>query len=125
MQTGFGTGMVGFALIGVATSMPELSTIITAIRRRRYEMAFGQVLGTNFINLSLILLADAVFSGGPVIEELGRFEIVSALLGAALIGFFLVGLLERRDATMLGMGYDSFAVILLFVGGLLVLATIG
>jgi cation:H+ antiporter len=67
-QTGIGTGMVGFAFIGVATSMPELSTIVTALRMRRYEMAFGQVLGTNFINLSLILLADAVFVGAPVIN---------------------------------------------------------
>src|SRR5690606_19991921 len=72
-QTGIGTGMVGFALIGVSTSMPELSSIIAALRIRRYEMAFGQVLGTNFFNLSLILLADAVFAGGPVVNELGAF----------------------------------------------------
>src|SRR5690606_25522590 len=79
-QTGIGTGMVGFALIGLATSMPEASTIVAALRLRRYEMAFGQVLGTNFVNLSLILLADVVFPGGPVINELGAFETVSALL---------------------------------------------
>ena len=120
-QTGIGSGMVGFALIGVATSMPELSTIITALRIRQYEMAFGQVLGTNFVNLSLILLADAVFTGGPVINELGRFEVVSALLGASLTGVFLVGLLERRDPTIMRMGYDSLAVIVLFCGGLVLL----
>jgi hypothetical protein len=66
--------MVGFALIGLATSLPELSTIVTALRIRRYEMAFGQVFGTNFVNLSLILLADAVFAGGPVINELYRVQ---------------------------------------------------
>jgi cation:H+ antiporter len=123
-QTGLGTGMVGFALIGLATSLPELSTVVAAIRLRQYEMAFGQVLGTNFINLSLIVLADAVFAGGPVIGELGRFEIISALLGASLIGVFLVGLLERRDATIIHMGYDSAIVIVLFFGGLWVLAAI-
>lgn len=120
-QTGIGSGMVGFAMIGVATSMPELSTIITALRIRRYEMAFGQVLGTNFVNPSLILLADAVFAGGPVIDELGAFETISALLGATLTGVFLVGLLERRNPTVLRMGYDSLAVMLLFAGGLVLL----
>lgn len=120
-QTGIGTGLVGFALIGLATSMPELSSIVTALRIRRYEMAFGQVLGTNFVNLSLILLADAVFAGGPVINELGVFETVSALLGAVLIGVYLVGLLEHRDKTIWKMGYDSFAVLLLFGGGLALL----
>jgi cation:H+ antiporter len=120
-QTGIGTGLVGFALIGVATSMPELSSIVTAVRIRRYEMAFAQVLGTNFINLSLILLADGVYQGGAVINELSRFETVSALLGALLTGVFLIGLLERRDPTVMKMGWDSLTVIVLFAGGLALL----
>lgn len=124
-QTGLGSGMVGFALIGISTSMPELSTIVAALRIRQYDMAFGQVLGTNFVNLSLILLADIAFDGGPVISELGAFETVSALLGAALTGIFLVGLLERRNPVVMRMGYDSAAVILLFVGGLVLLRAVG
>jgi cation:H+ antiporter len=84
-------------------------------------MAFGQVFGTNFVNLSLILLADAVFTRGPVINELGAFETVSALLGATLTGVFLVGLLERRNPTVMRMGYDSLAVMLLFGVGLVLL----
>lgn len=113
--------MVGFALIGLATSMPELSTIVTALRIRQYEMAFRQVLGTNFANLSLILLADAVFAGGLVIDELGAFEAVSALLGATLTGVFLVGLLEHQNPTVMRMGYDSLVVMLLFASGLVLL----
>lgn len=116
-QTGLGAGLVGFVLIGLATSLPEFSTIMAAVRLRRYDMAFGQVLGTNFVNLALILLSDVVFRGGPVIDELGRFEIVSALLGLTLIGVFQVGLLERRNPTVLKMGYDSLVVMVLYAGG--------
>lgn len=123
-QTGMTSALVGFALIGLATSTPELATILTALRLHRPEMAFGQVLGTNFVNLSLLPLGDALFTGGPLIDELGAFEVVSALLGAALIGIFLVGLLEHRDRTVLKMGYDSAAVILLFGLGLGLLATL-
>lgn len=123
-QTGIGVGLVGFALIGISTSMPELSSIVTALRIRRYELAFGQVLGTNFINLSLILAADVFFREGPVIDELGRFEILSALLGAALTGIFLVGLLERRNPRWMRMGYDSLAVMVLFCCGLALLFVI-
>jgi cation:H+ antiporter len=116
-QTGLGAGLVGFLLIGVSTSMPELSSIIAASRLRRYELAFGQVLGTNFINLSLILLADAIFVGGPVMNELGAFETMSALLGLAMIGTFQIGLLEHRNPTVIRMGYDSLVVMILFVAG--------
>jgi cation:H+ antiporter len=123
-QTGMTSALVGFALIGLATSTPELATILTALRLHRPEMAFGQVLGTNFINLSLLPLGEALFAGGPLMHQLGTFEVVSALLGAALIGVFLVGLLEHRDRTILRMGYDSAVVILLFVAGLGLLATL-
>lgn len=116
-QTGLGTGLVGFLLIGLATSTPELSSITAAVRLHRYEMAFGQILGTNFVNLSLFLLADLTYSGGPVINELGTFEVVSALLGLILIGIFQVGLLERRNPVVLRAGYDSIAVMMLFLGG--------
>ena len=68
-------------------------------------MAFGQVMGTNFVNLSLFLLADLAYRGGPVVGELGAFEIVSALLGLILIGIFQIGLLERRDPVFLRAGY--------------------
>jgi len=120
-QTGLGAGLVGFVLIGVSTSMPELSTIIAALRMRKHEMAIGEVLGTNFVNVSLILLADAVFAGGPVIDEMGRFEIASALLGVVITGVLLIGLLERRNSRFLRMGYDSLGVILVFLGGLVLL----
>src|SRR5690606_133200 len=122
--SGMAGALVGFALLGTGTSTPELAPIVTALRLRRPEMAFGQVLGTNFVNLSLLLLGDAFFRGGPIINELGSFEVVSALLGASLIGVFLVGLLEHRDRTIFKMGYDSAVVVVLFAGGLGLLAAL-
>lgn len=113
--SGLGAGAVGFLLIGTATSLPELSTIVAALKLKRHEMAFGQVLGTNFVNLSLFVIADIAFRGGPVINELGTFEAALALLGCILTGIFLVGLLERRDPRIMRMGYDSLLVIVVFV----------
>ncbi len=123
-QTGLGTGLVGFLLIGFATSLPELSSITTSIRMRRHEMAIGEVLGTNFVNVSLLLLADAVYTEGPVINELGRFETISALLGAILTGTLLVGLLERRNPVVLRIGYDTLAILVLFLSGVGLLFTL-
>lgn len=122
-QAGLTSAAVGFGLIGTATSLPELVTVIAALRLCRPEMAFGQILGTNFINLSLIPIGDAVFAGEPVLNTLGAFETLSALLGATLIGVFMIGLLEHRDRTVFRMGIDSAVVIALFGFGGTVLAT--
>jgi cation:H+ antiporter len=49
---------------------------------------------------------------------------LAALLGIALTGIFLVGLLERENRTVLKMGYDSLAAIAVYVVGLIMLFSI-
>jgi cation:H+ antiporter len=104
-------------LIGFATSLPELSTIVAALRLRRYEMAIGDIFGTNLFNIALIFLADVAYRGEPVLVHAGPFEAVASLLGLVLTGIFLLGLLERRDRTVLRMGDDSLSAIVVFAGG--------
>lgn len=106
-QTGLGTSFVGFLLVGISTSLPELSTITAAIRMNRHDMAVGDILGSNIFNLLLIFLTDVVYAGDPDLNHVGRFEIVACLLGIVMTAILLLGLLERRDRTIFRMGYDS------------------
>jgi cation:H+ antiporter len=120
-QTGLGPSFVGFLLVGLATSLPELSTITTAIRMKQHEMAIGDILGSNLFNLMLIFLVDVVYVGDPVLNHASSFEIVASLLAIAMMGILMMGLLERRDRTILSMGYDSIALVAVFLGGVLLL----
>lgn len=124
-RTGISSGMIGFVLVSFATSLPELSSIIAAVRERRYELAVGDIFGTNLFNLMLLLLADAVASGGPVLGNAGVFEALGALLALLMTGCFTVGLLERKNRTVWRMGYDAAGALLLFSSGMLVMARFG
>ena len=119
------SGMVGFLLVGLATSLPEISSITAAVRLGRYQMAVGDIFGTNLFNILLIVLADLVYRGPPVLAEAGRFESIGAILAILVTGVFIIGLLERRDRTILRMGYDSVAAILIFAGGVYLLSRAG
>lgn len=121
-RTGIGSSMIGFVLVGLSTSLPEISSITAAVRIRQYDMAVGDIFGTNLFNIALIFLADAVYGGEPVLSVSGAFEVVGAILPVLLTGIFLVGLLERRGRTVLRLGYDTVAALILFGGGLAVLA---
>lgn len=120
-QTGLGSGLVGLVLVAFATSLPELSSIVSALRLRRYEMAVGDLFGTNLFNIALLFLADLAYRGEAVLSIGGPFEAVAALLALLMTGVFVLGLLERRDRTVLRMGYDSMAALVLYVGGLVLL----
>jgi Ca2+/Na+ antiporter len=57
-QTGIGSSFMGFFFVGLTTSLPELSTTISAVKLKRYRMAFSNIFGTNILNVGLVLLAD-------------------------------------------------------------------
>jgi cation:H+ antiporter len=120
-QSGLGLGFFGAVFLAVTTSLPEISTSVSLVRRRQYEMAISGIFGTNVFNVTIIVLVDAIHPGGPVLPEVGRPASVGALIGIVLTSIFLVGLIERRDRVVLRMGYDSLAVLLAYAGGLVVL----
>lgn len=120
-QTGLGASFIGVALLPLATSLPEVSTVVSAIRIRQYEMAFSNIFGTNLFDIAMVFFVDAIYAGPPVLNEVGRFSVVAALVGAAATTAYLAGLIERRDRTVLRMGFDSLAVIVMYFGGICLL----
>ena len=123
-QTGLGQSFVGAVLVAISTSLPEVSTVLAAVRLRRYVMAVSNIFGTNLFDVALIFLIDAVYVGKPVLDQVGRFSTFAALLGIIVTTLFLVGLIERRNRTIARMGVDSFAVLAAYIGGLFVLYTL-
>ena len=117
-QTGLGSTFVGLALVAGSTSLPELSTSLSAVRRGNHQMAVSNILGTNCLELALFFLADAVYRGGPILAALDRSALVAATVGMVVTCIFLLGLLERRDRTVLGMGIDSLLVLIVYSAGL-------
>lgn len=120
-QSGVGASLTGLVLVGFATSLPELSSITAALRLKRYEMAIGDIFGTNLFNVGLIFVADLLYAGAPVLSGAGPFEAVASMLAVVLTALVLLGLLERKNRTVLRMGYDSLAVLVAFASGLALL----
>lgn len=120
-QTGLGTSFVGAVLLALCTSLPEMSTALAAVRLKRYEMAIGDVFGTNLFNMTILVLVDALHPGPPVLQAAGPFAGFAAAMAAVMTLLFLVGALERRDRTLWRMGMDSLAVVAVYAGGVVVL----
>lgn len=120
-QTGLGRNFVGAVFMAVSTSLPEISTVFSAVKLHRYEMAISDIFGTGLFNVALVFFVDVVYAGGPVLNEVGQFSVFASLIGALLAAIYLVGLIERRDRTIARMGIDSFAVLAAYLGGLVLL----
>ncbi|MEQ5789241.1 sodium:calcium antiporter [Erythrobacter sp. NFXS35] len=122
-STGASTGLIGLTLLAAATSLPELSTAIAAVRLRRAELAIGDILGGNMFDVVLILLIDVLDDGEPVLRQVEASSLTAALLAILLTTLILIGLVERRDQYAFRMGYDSIAVLLVYSAGIAAILT--
>jgi cation:H+ antiporter len=62
-------GFVGFTLVGVGTSAPELVTAVAAARQREAELLVGNLLGSNVFNSLAVGGVIGVVGPGPVLDS--------------------------------------------------------
>lgn len=71
--------LLGAKIIAIGTSLPELTTDFTAVRRGRIHLAIGGIIGSNLTNLTLVL--GLVLLASPFAVDMTIFtEILPFLL---------------------------------------------
>ena len=53
---------IGITIVALGTSLPELVTSIIAIKKKRFGLAMGNVIGSNLFNIFLVLGVTAVIN---------------------------------------------------------------
>ena len=66
---GISETIIGFTVIALGTSLPELVTTLTAIRKKENSLSVGNIVGANIIDTTLILPLCAVINGEPLPVE--------------------------------------------------------
>jgi cation:H+ antiporter len=117
-QSGLGTGFIGVTLLAAATSLPELSTSIAAVRIGAYTMAISNIFGSNLIMLVLIFPADILFRAGPILQNTSRMVSLTLGFGLTVTAIYLIGLIVRRKPRIGVFGLDSILVLLTFLASL-------
>ena len=87
-----GKGLAGALFLGVATSLPELSSTVALFRMRNYDVATGNIVGSNLFNFMILCVVDVVSVGSrvydysdPKIENLLVYGLLSAIVMLPLI----------------------------------------
>lgn len=118
VQSGLGTSFVGVTLLAAATSLPELTTSITAARMGAYTMAISNIFGSNLIMLVLVFPADMLYRGGPILQGTSQTVSLALSFGIVVTAIYLVGLIVRRKPRIGAVGLDSVLVMVTFLGSL-------
>lgn len=109
--------LFGSTVLAAATSLPELSTGLTAARAGDYKLAMGDIFGGNAF-LPVLFLVVTLVGGKAVLPEAQASDIYLTALGGILTVVYLAGLVFRPQRQILRMGVDSAAVLVLYVVGI-------
>ncbi len=59
---GISTAIIGLTIVAIGTSLPELATSVTAAFKGKIDISLGNVVGSNIINILLVLGVAALFN---------------------------------------------------------------
>lgn len=101
-----GTTVAGAIFLGVATSLPELSASVNLVRMKNYNASFGNIVGSNLFNFTILCFADILYTKGsiyinePQVMNLLIFGIVSSIFTLGVI----YGKQKKGIAMVCGLG---------------------
>lgn len=96
---GISETIIGFTVIALGTSLPELVTTITAIRKKESSLSVGNIIGANIIDTTLILPLCAVINKQalPVdrVNLIFDFPICIAACAVAVVPTIIMGRFKK------------------------------
>lgn len=93
---GWNEMMIGLVLIAFTTSLPEFVVSLSAVKMGAHEMAVGNILGSNFFNLFIIIILDIFFREGQFLSFVSVSNIYPAFLAIILSFFVLAKMLKTK-----------------------------
>ncbi len=108
---GYSESFVGFTIVAIGTSLPELATAVVAVRKGNTDLAIGNVIGSNIFNIFWVLGLSATIS--PMTFDIrDNFSILLNIgCSAVLFGLLFIGrrhTLQKWQGTLLLFGYLAY-----------------
>ena len=119
--TGLGRLLIGSVLLAAATSVPELTVDISAVRQGMPDLAAGDLFGSSLMNLLILAVLDlARRSAGKMLSREAAAHALSAILSIALTAIACLAVLTSHrisEASFLGIGIWSWGIIVAYLLG--------
>lgn len=117
---GVAESIVGLTVVALGTSLPELATAFVAISRRELDVALGNVIGSNVLNILAILGAAAAVSPRPIpiTDRTLALDLPVLAASAAIVAYYGLrgGTVRRAVGAALVLGYLAYVTVLFLLG---------
>lgn len=106
---GLSDKFIGLTIIALGTSLPELVTSVSAARKGKADIAIGNIVGSNIVNILFVVGTTALILPVPFA---GSFVIDMSIATAAAVLLFVCVFrrqkLERAGGIIMLLGYAAY-----------------
>lgn len=107
--------VIGLTIVAFGTSAPELAVSFKAIMAGNGDMVLGNVIGSNIINILLILGVSSLFCTLRVKSNTIRKELpITILMSLLLVTLFVDHLFDQKQVNVISHS-DGFVILLFFM----------
>lgn len=111
--------IIGLTIVAIGTSLPELAASIASARQKQFDIAIGNVLGSNMFNLLGVMAIPALMAPGMldqqvVVRDIPTMLVLSLMLWLFASNFTFVkqGALGRTAGAVMLATYIGYVVYL-------------
>ena len=108
---GMSESIIGLTIVATATSLPELITSIVAAVKKNSGIAIGNVLGSNIMNIFMVLGVSAIITPLPFDPMMNHQLMILGVANLLMLLFVFTGKgrkISRWEGALLTLGYVGF-----------------
>jgi cation:H+ antiporter len=116
--SGLGGTFVGTTLVALSTSLPELVASLAAVRMGAFDLAVGNVFGSNAFNMVLLIPLDVVYREGSLLAAVSPSHALTCLAVIVVTCVAVAGQLYQVERRVKLIEPDAILVIALICGAI-------
>lgn len=108
---GMSESTIGLTVVATATSLPELITSIVAALKKNSGIAIGNVLGSNILNIFMVLGVSSIITPLPFEPMMNKQLMILFAANIFMLMFVFTGKgrkISRWEGALLTLGYVGF-----------------
>ena len=113
--------VIGLTIIAIGTSLPELAATISALLKKKTDMVVGNVIGSNILNITLVVPIIGFFSGAQLETVLLERDYLIMIV-ATIIFILFVTLYSSKYINLLMIRLMGLLLVGSYFGYLLILS---
>lgn len=108
---------VGSLILGLTTTLPEITVSIAALAIGAKEIAVANMLGSNLFNMVIIFSNDIFYRKGPILEAVSTKHISQAFVVMAMTAVIILALAVRSKRKFFNISWYAPVIVIIFLAG--------